>query len=99
MLVEVNAAPDRAAHRRVVDEEWQRLVGDRVADADPPPVRLSTKPLRQPEAKERGTAHDHTLPSVDPADRSIIEGGGEVAQPVTVSRKPVLGQEDDDVAP
>src|SRR2546423_1468129 len=41
VLVEMDAAPDRAADGGVLDEKWQRLVADRVADAGTPPVRLT----------------------------------------------------------
>src|SRR4029077_6669120 len=51
------------------------------------------------ESKDRVTAHHDLLATVHPADRGVLEGGGQMAQPVTVSREPTLNEEDDDIAP
>src|SRR4029077_2447682 len=51
------------------------------------------------ESKDRVTAHHDLLATVHPADRGVLEGGGQMAQPVTVSREPTLNEEDDDIPP
>src|SRR5438309_2788203 len=98
MLVEMDAAPDRAADGRVLDKERQRLVGNRIADSNPPPVRLRTIPLRHAKADHRVTPHGDLLAAVHTTDRRVLERGREMAQPVTASWKGVLGEEDDGVA-
>ena len=90
--------PDRATHCRIIDEKWQGLVADRVADADPPPVRLAAVALRQPEAGERIAAQGHFLTAVHAAHGRIVEGGGQVAQPVAVPGQHMLVEKDHDVA-
>ena len=65
VLVEVNAAPDRAAHGGTVDEEGQRLVRDRFTNPDPPAVRFRAVPLGEPESRQGIAVDRHLLSAVD----------------------------------
>ena len=62
-------------------------------------MRLAAVALSQPEAGERIATQGHFLPAVRAAHRRIVEGRRQVAQPVAVGRKHILGEKDHDVAP
>ena len=55
--------------------------------------------LGQPESEDGITPDRPLLPSVDPAHRGVLERSRQMAQPVAVSGKRVLVEEDDDVPP
>jgi len=98
MLVEVDAAPDRAPHGGVVDEERQRRMPDAVTHPNPSPVRFAAESLAETEAGQRVALHRRFVPAVDAANRGVGEGRRQMRQPVAIPGHRVLRQEHHHVA-